>query len=436
MSQDRFTATFGTGLSMIMRQTQMFNLREAVRHFRIQEIQDLLRDPKCPVNRSVIEDAAVNYYNEVIFRLIAMALITRRQRLLVDCVYNLPPNEMEHVLRPIDTRAAWLGRQLLRNNVVDREVVAAAVPDLGSPDCDASVYFLVRCNRKAAETFYDLGYRRVDELRGMGCTPLAALEIPTTAGYHGEYSVVDRRDAMSQYLAMCAWYHERGASLYTDIGPLTLSTPLHRIARCIGRAFADLSVLHWQRRDGENEREWQRRISIHYHSIVRPLAASSSFTFLRALLFDVQHHEQYACPCSLNGPLPFDVLINETVHGDSSARRINFMASALLQSQGLWDRRVSELPRHIVSTVVRACTFACLDLRHSCGTPNPSSSRLIGERSTTDTGLDLAVSKLLVRAPNRDWRMVDCLEDYWMSSMEELQNLGAHTSTVTDHGQT
>ncbi|KAL4905358.1 hypothetical protein BDW74DRAFT_177732 [Aspergillus multicolor] len=436
MSEARFLATFADGFPLIFQARQMHDLREAVRHFRIRETRILTEDVICPISRSIIEDAAVVYYNDAIFRMIVMGLIIRRQNLLRNALRHLPSSETKDLLGPIDTQTAGLGRQLLRCDVVDRRIVAAAVPDLGSPDCDESMYFLVRCNRRATQTLYDLGYRNVNEPRGMGDTPLAALEVTSTAGHRGEYRAIDRTDALSQYVAMCAWYDHRAASLYTEINPVTQSTMLHQIARFIGRAVADSSAPQGQRRDEENEEDWQSRISDHCKKIIAPLAGNGGYIILRELFSNGRLLEQYTCFCCLNGRLPFDVLVNETVRGESSARRIRLMAGALLRSQGLWTTKVSALHQRTVSGVIRACSFACLGLRHSCGAPNTSGSLPIGETSITETDFDSAVSKLLTNARSLDWRMEDCLSTYWESSMEELRNLSAHTSTATNHDQT
>ncbi|KAL4990237.1 hypothetical protein BDW68DRAFT_44275 [Aspergillus falconensis] len=416
----------GNSLSAInaqpTRETQLSSLREAIRRFRKEDVRRLLEDPGCPIDRKIIHDAAVTYYDNDIFRIIAKSFITRRQKLLGTALLTLPRRETNNLLGPLDTQAASIALRLLEYPTVNRDIVTACVPDLGSSDCGASVYFLVGCNREAAQVFYDLGYKKVDELHQMNFTPLAALKLPSTTGYHGQYCVVDEDDALAKYLAMCAWYQERGAFLYREIGFPSRATTLHQIARCIGRGFARSWHAHCQFGEGEDQ---GLQTGQFYHCLktaVRSLAANS--IILQAIFMDESHFEQYDCPCSTCGQLPLHVLINETIHGIQSPLTVCSLVSTLLETEDLFNTSAT-FGAPGVSALFRACSFACLKLQHTCPTARLLRSRILqNERRISNAGLDSLVSTCESVFRTLDLPLRRFLENWWVPYMQNIQQRG------------
>ncbi|KAL4761489.1 uncharacterized protein BDW70DRAFT_48264 [Aspergillus foveolatus] len=405
-----------------MRDTQLSSLHKAIRCFRIEDVQRLLEDPRCPIDRNVIHDAAVTYYDNDIFRLIAISFIARRQKLLGAALVTLPRRETDNLLGPLDTQAASIALRLLEYPTVNRDIITASVPDLGSSHCDASVYFLVGCNREAAQILYDLGYKKVDEQHQMTYSPLAALKVPPTTGYHGQYRVVDDDDALAKYLAMCAWFQERGAFLYRKVGWPSRTTALHQIARCIGMGLARSWHTCSQIGSGEDQAARADRFKHHLKLAVRPLAANSRI--LQEILRDERHSEQYVCACSSHGQLPLHILINETIHGVQSPLTVCFLVATLLKTEDLLNTSAKFSPLR-VSAVFRACSFACLKLEHTCQTTRlPKFSILQGEGRVTNAGLDSLVStcESVFRTLNLPLRRF--LENWWVPYMQNIQERG------------
>ncbi|KAL4972312.1 hypothetical protein BDW66DRAFT_7688 [Aspergillus desertorum] len=422
----------GTSLDAVnarpTREIQLSSLHEAVRHFRKEDVRKLLEDQQFPIDRKIIHDAAVTYYDTDIFRLIATSFITRRQKLLGTALLTLPRRETNNLVGPLDTQAASIAFRLLEYPTVNRDIVTASVPDLGSSDCGASVYFLLGCNREAAQVFYDLGYKKIDEQHQMIFTPLAALELPSTTGYYGRYRVLDDDDALAKYLAMCAWFQERGAFLYREIGCPSRATTLHQIARCIGRGFARSWCAHCQTEEEEEEEENQGqggRAGQFYHHLktaVRPLAANS--IILQEILMDEGHPEQYACPCSTYGQLPLHVLINETIHGIRSPLDVCFLVSIILETDDLFNISATFGPPG-VSAVFRACSFACLKLEHTCQTARLLRSCILqSEGRVTNAGLDSLVSTCESVFRTLDLPLRRFLEHWWVPYMQNIQQRG------------
>ncbi|KAL4986813.1 hypothetical protein BDW68DRAFT_197808 [Aspergillus falconensis] len=364
---------------------------------------------RCPIDRKIIHDAAVIYYDNNIFWLIATSFITRRQKLLGTALLILPRRETNNLLGPLDTQAASIAlRLLLEYPTVNRDMVTASVPDLGSSDCGASVYFLVGCNQEAAQVFYNLGYKKVDELHPMNFTPLAALELPSTTGYHGQYCAVDDDDSLTKYLAMCAWFQERGAFLYREIG-----YPLW---------FVHSWCTRCQIRKGEDQ---DGQVDQFYHQLkiaVRPLAANS--IILQEIFKDERHLEQYAGPCSTYGQLPLHVLVNETIHRVQSPLDVCFLVSTLLKTEDLFNTSATfSLPG--VSAVFHACSFACLKLKHTCQTTRLPRFRILqSEGRVTNAALDSLVSTCESVFRTLDLPLRRFLENWWVPYMQNVQQRG------------
>ncbi|KAL4815869.1 hypothetical protein BDW67DRAFT_191285 [Aspergillus spinulosporus] len=405
-----------------MRGNQLSSLHKAIRRFRIEDVRTLLEDPGCPIDRNIIHDAAVTYYNNDIFRLIAISFIARRQKLLGTALVTLPRRETDTLLGPLDTQAASIALRLLEYPTVNRDIITASVPDLGSPYCDASVYFLVGCNREAAQILYDLGYKKVDEQHQMTYTPLAALKVPPTTGYHGQYCVVDDNDALANYLAMCAWFQERGAFLYRELGCPSRTTALHQIARCIGMGLARSWHTYSQTGSGEDLAGRADQFKLHLKLAAGPLAVNPRI--IQEIFQDERHLERYVCACSSHGQLPLHVLINETIYGIQSPLAICFLVASLLKTDDLLNpsARFSLLR---VSAVFRACSFACLRLGHTCQTTRLPRFRILqSEGRVANAGLDLLVStcESVFRTLNLPLRRF--MENWWVPYMQDIQQRG------------
>ncbi|KAL4748011.1 hypothetical protein BDW72DRAFT_162388 [Aspergillus terricola var. indicus] len=416
----------GNGSSAIngqsVRETQLSSLHKAIRRFRIEDVRRLLEDPGYPIDRNVIHDAAVTYYDNDIFRLIAISFIARRQKLLGTALVTLPRRETDHLLGPLDTQAASIALRLLEYPTVNCNIITASVPDLGSSDCDASVYFLVGCNREAAQILYDLGYKKVDEQHQMTYTPLAALKVPPTTGYHGQYCVVDEDDALAKYLAMCAWFQERGAFLYRELGCPSRTTVLHQIARCTGMGLARSWHTFSQIGSGEDQAGRADQFNHHLKIAVRPLAANS--IVLQEIFRDERHPEQYVCACSTHGQLPLHVLINETIHGIQSPLTACFLVATLLKTEDLLTTSAKFSPLR-VSAVFRACSFACLKLEHTCQTTRLPGFRILqSEGRVTNAGLDSLVSTCESVFKTLNLPLRRFLEEWWVPYMQNIQQRG------------
>ncbi|KAL4743153.1 hypothetical protein BDV11DRAFT_132627 [Aspergillus similis] len=423
-----------------IREIQLSSLHKAIRRFRIEDVRRLLEDPGCPIDRNIIHDAAVTYYNNDMFRLIATSFITRRQKLLGTALVTLPRRETNNLLGPLDTQAASIALRLLEYPTVNRDMIATSVPDLGSSDCDASVYFLVGCNREAAQILYDLGYKKVDEQHQMTYTPLAALKVPSTTGYHGQYRVVDDDDALAKYLAMCVWFQERGAFLYREVGWPSRTTALHQIARCVGMGLARLWHTYGQMGSGEDQAGRADQFNHHLKIAVGPLAANS--IILQEIFQDERHSEQYVCACSTYGQLPLHVLINEIIHGIHSPLTVCFLVATLLKTEDLFSTSAKFSPPG-VSAVFRACSFACLKLEHTCQTTRLPRLRILqSEGRVTNAGLDSLVLTCESVFRTLDLSLGRFLENWWVPYMQNIQQRGIYIPSfierlpqITDLGE-
>ncbi|KAL4804824.1 hypothetical protein BDV18DRAFT_161916 [Aspergillus unguis] len=327
-------------------------LHKAVRNFDTSRVQELLSNDKCPIDQAIIEDAAVAYYNKSVFELIVKYLAARRRHLMKVARDNgLMKSIPEYDQRLLDVKASEIATSLLWIKDVDYDVVRSSVYDFGQD----SVYTLVGCNQDAAQMLYDSGFESVDELNDKELSPLAALKLPSTVGYHGDHDVYDGFDAVIRYLGMCAWYYEKGASLTRKFGPAG-QTPLHHIARQAGKGFAAAF-------DRYITPPFHKTPPVRYAPIFRPLPVTP--VILKEILRDTTHRDQYSCPCSVGGGLPLNILLNELLRELQTPSEMALMIAHFLGLDS--DMFVKcESTSEVGSAVFRACIFDSLCVNHSC----------------------------------------------------------------------
>ncbi|KAL4784586.1 hypothetical protein BJX76DRAFT_356944 [Aspergillus varians] len=386
--------------------TMLSELRQAVMLSQSEKVLELLVDHKCPIDREIIRYAAVTYFNKSVFEIIATFLAERRQHLLKLARTHLSPSQLIKLgirceQRLLDSQAATTAAELLTCNFIDYSAVRYFVPDFTWTSSATSVYFLVGCNSDAAQILYNVGFRNVDEVDQLVYSPLAGLEVPSMNGYHGQYQIKEPTEALSRYLAMCAWFHNRG-SLLTRVFGLAQATPLHHIAGRIGKSFAYLLEAHCKIQEGEDTKTFNRRFVDGWIDVLRPLISGS--TILQEIFKDIEHHDLFSCACSLGGSLPSNVLINETIYGYSPANRLRLplvvspLVALLVETQEPNQNQnsspVLDLRERLASIVIRAYSFACLDLPHTCRSASLERFRLMhDEGQATNNGLDKVVSE-------------------------------------------
>ncbi|KAL4918924.1 hypothetical protein BDW62DRAFT_210102 [Aspergillus aurantiobrunneus] len=380
-------------------------LCEAIKAFQLQKVSQLLADQKCPIDRAAVRYAAVSHFNRSIFEILATFLAEQRQYLLKLARTDLVQSQLRklgirHGTRILDSRAAMVVVELMGSASIDYATARQFVPDLVFPSGGTSVYFLVGCNRDAAEILYNAGFKDVDEPDQLMFSPLAALEVPkpSLTDYHGQYKIEDPAEALSSYLAMCAWFHSRGALLNRVFG-LAQATPLHHIAGHIGKSLVCLLDAHCKIQDGEEEETFNRRFVNDWTDVLRPLISNS--IILQEIFENMEHHDLFSCPCSIGGALPLNILLNETINAyypiNASRFRRPLIVSPLValvvepQEPSDLKPRLNSFNR-MASVVLRACSFACLDLPHTCRSASLHRyQRLQDDKQTVDDGLNKLV---------------------------------------------
>ncbi|KAL2850336.1 hypothetical protein BJY01DRAFT_210057 [Aspergillus pseudoustus] len=291
-------------------------------------------------------------------------------------------------------------------------------PDCKWASCRTSVYSLVECNRDAAHALYAAGFKDVDEADALGHSPISVLEIPDPEKiYHGTYTVGTISDCLGSYLNLCAWYKKKGARLDRPFG-LAQETALHHIAGRIGKGSADI-LDRWYRKVGNDDQETiVRRFSSDWISIVRPLKPC----ILRCILKTKVHRDLYACACTVGGCLPMNVLINETIKGHRSPKAVSSLACMFLKT--LWLPDTAEHDQWLAPIFLRACTFACLGMPHTCQSATRHTfKRLPGEyhEHHSDPRMGALVSQF--KTQYRDLGLPLCLflTECWPMAMEKAE---------------
>ncbi|KAL4871370.1 hypothetical protein BDV12DRAFT_27752 [Aspergillus spectabilis] len=378
-------------------------------------VADMLMNRDYPIDRAVIRYAAVTYFHKSVFEVVATCLAERRRELFSLARKHLSEGQLQKMgVRPeqriLDWQSAPVAAALLESNSVDPDTIRYFVPDLPWASSGTSVYFLVGCNRDAAQILYDVGFEGIDEVDQLMYSPLAALDIPILSGDHGHYQVRNFPGALSEFIAMCEWLYDRGASLHRVFG-LAQATPLHHIAGRIGRYLADSLTARFEISGDVNGAGATRRFIQVWVDTLRPLIMNSHL--LQEILRDLEHHDLFACPCSLGGSLAVNVLLNETINGVRSPKTICALVSVLVR-----DTRNERL----ASVVFRLCCFACLGIPHTCRSASLQRLSIMQEGApAVDTILDTLVAEFDNQFRRLDVPLARFLLDFWMPRMENFQ---------------
>ncbi|KAI9376674.1 hypothetical protein BJX61DRAFT_153894 [Aspergillus egyptiacus] len=346
-------------------------LVDAVKTFQHKKVRALLKEEKLPLGRTVIELAAVEYYNQKVFEVIATCLAERRRELLelargaMTSPIFLEACGIRQETDILDSQAAAVADALHISKVIDCAKHAYFDPDFPWASCATSLYFLVSCNKQAAQILYDVGFRNVDEADQLGNSPVSALKIPKPGldVYQGEWMVSHAINATMRYLAMCQWFRDRGASLYRVFG-VSQGTPMHHIAFHVGRCFG------WLLRDAYDEQTCggskSAECSISAMS-ERLMPFNKGYSpFLRQIL-DASHCDLYSCVCAVGGCRPANLIYNEVLSEMHTPTTVHIFMETFVRILEPEDE-VAALAfyKNQAPMFLRACTFACLKLQHTC----------------------------------------------------------------------
>jgi len=200
---------------------------------------ELVTNKEKPLDRPLIQTTATTYYQQNLFHAIATTLAQQRKQILNKARLWLPKSEWQKLDIPderdiIDGQGIVLAKKLQQYKTMEEAELTYYLPDWMYASCGTSVYSLVECNRDAAQTLYDAGFKDVDEADELGYSPISVLEIPDPERvYHGTYTFGTISDCLRSYLEMCAWYEKKGARLGRSFG-LARETALHHVAGRIG----------------------------------------------------------------------------------------------------------------------------------------------------------------------------------------------------------
>ncbi|OJJ56390.1 hypothetical protein ASPSYDRAFT_1136647 [Aspergillus sydowii CBS 593.65] len=405
----------------------MSELREAVMRFEPEKVKRLLVHDKCPIDRTIIKDAAVVYYNKAVFEVLASQLSKQRQVLLKLAREYLSSEQLfqlriHHEKRNLNAQAASVAVALIASNAADYETVRLLVPDIIFPSSATSLYFLVGCNRDAAHILYNTGFMNVDELDHLMYSPLAALTIPKLTGYAGEYRVDTAARASFNYVKICTWFQAKQALLHRVFG-LAQGTPLYYVAGELGKAFAALYEEQPVKNPEETTESPSYQFAMDFAMLIQPYISNSPI--IREIMHDTSHRDQFSCPCSAEGSLPLNVLLNEIIINHFLVNKIK---TAVVISKLVGAFLFSQQPtvyldhlEHVASTVLRACSFASLGLAHTCR--SASTSRLavmLTERRNTHDELDNLVSAYEARFQQSNKSLAIFLITDWAMDMDAL----------------
>lgn len=411
----------------------MSKLQVAVMNFNRAGVLSLLIHEKCPIDRTIFKDAAVVYYNRAVFDALAFHLSKQRRDLLELARIRLPGEALSRLgiiprQRILNSHAASVAAALVAAKAFDHETARLFVPDIMYTSSGTSLYFLVGCNKDAADILYNSGFMNVDEVDPLEYSPLAALTVPKLTGYVGEYKVDTAERAFFSYLDMCTWLQNKQASLHRVFGLARGTTPLHNVAGEVGKACVALLEEQAEVNPGENDESHGHRLTRNF--TVTFWSTISNSPIIRAIMSDTRHRDRFSCPCSTNGSLPLNVLLNEMIinyfliNNIKTPAMIGALVGAFLLSQqptkcppGLLD--------HVPSIVFRACSFASLGLAHSCR--SASTNRLAvmsAERRVKHEKLDNLVSECEARFRQSGKPLAIFLTEDWALSMTHYRLRG------------
>ncbi|KAJ0423927.1 hypothetical protein BJY00DRAFT_309743 [Aspergillus carlsbadensis] len=387
-----------------------------------ERVPQLVQRKKWSFDREDIRKAATTKYTPIVFRAIAMTLASQRKQILqkgrlllpLDDLYNMGIRARHHIL---DGQAIVVAKKLQQHKKLEQAEFEYYFPDWKWNNCGTSVYYVVECNREAAMILHQAGFTDVDQVDELGYSPVSALDIPTPGKKnHGTYKPATLSSCLESYLRMCAWYEKRGARLDRAFG-LYHQTPLHHIARRIGKSSAAILASWYGARGDDNQGTTTLEFAAEWIKIVKPMKSD----ILKRIFKDTVHRDLLACPCAHGGGLPMNVLINETIRGRYSPKEVSLLATMLLRASCLPD--TEEHDQTLAPVFLRACTFACMmSIPHTCESASLNRfKRLPGEyrRHHSDDYVDSLVSEFV--AKYRDLKLPLCLflTECWPAAMEK-----------------
>ncbi|KAL5333842.1 hypothetical protein BJX70DRAFT_45257 [Aspergillus crustosus] len=396
--------------------TMTRQLLEGVKLSKPEVIYTQLAVCRYPLDRTVIHQAAVPYYNQPVFKMIAACLAARREELLLLARQHLPRGLLNSFgvqpeQRLLDSQTGPVADALMKSFSVDPNFMRHAIPDLAWASSGSSVYCLVGCNREAAQILYDAGFTNVDELDQMMYSPLAGLEIPGTIGYHGQFKVRTFPEILSTYLRMCEWYVERGACTKRVFG-VYRATPLHYLAGRIGKCLS----FPMSERFGRLHEPHELRIARRFMQIWLPTLGRivRRSTILEEIFGDTYSHDLFACSCSIGGCLAMNVLLANTFIESRSPPTISAFVALLAQ-----DARCE----HVAAIVFRACCFRGLGLPHLCryGGLSPSSPLQQQDDGAVNVLLNRLVRECRIRFRQSRFTIAKFMMEEWMPRFDALQ---------------
>jgi hypothetical protein len=409
-----------SSISTIPRGNGPKDLKEALVRYP-ERVPELVQRKKWPFDRALIRKAATTDYTPKVFRAIATTLAGQRKHILHKGRLLLPQRDLYKIgIRPrhhiLDGQAIVVAKRLQQHKKLEEAELGYYFPDWMWASCGTSVYYLVECNREAAMMLHQAGFTEVDQVDNLGHSPISALEIPKPGKiYHGTYHPGTLSDCLKSYLEMCAWYEKKGARLNRAFG-LYHQTPLHHIAGRIGECSASI-LASWYREYGNGDQgTTTRQFVADWINLVKPMEMESDI--LRRILKDTDYRDLLACPCGEG--LPMNVLINETILGLRSPKEVSLLATMLLKAACLPDTEEHE--QMLAPVFLRACTFACLSIQHTCGSARLNRfKRLPGEDRLhhSDGCVNSMVSGFV--AKYRDLGLPLCLflTECWPDAMEK-----------------
>ncbi|KAL3466496.1 hypothetical protein BJX64DRAFT_284434 [Aspergillus heterothallicus] len=384
-------------------------------------IIELLQSRKWPIDRKVMHKAATTFYRQQVFRAFAVTLAQQRRNILDKARRLLSKHELQRLniadnQDNLDGQGVVVAIKLREYGMLDETKLNYFFPDSSWLSCRTSVYSLVECNRDAAQNLFDAGFGNVDEADKLGYTPLSVLEIPAPGRrYRGTYTTGTLYGCLGKYFEMCVWYEEKGAQLSRVFG-LANTTPLHHIAARVGRYFADI-VDFWYSKAANDKRESVlHRFAADWANIVRPAQAS----VLKWILEETTHHDLYECPCTVGGCLPMNILINETIKTHRSPKEVSQLVVMLLEA--LCPPDIHENDPMLALIFLRACTFACLNIPHTCGSSSLHRFRRLPEEDREhhfDACVDSWVAEFVAEYHKSGLPLCSFLTESWPKTYEE-----------------
>ncbi|KAL2820809.1 hypothetical protein BDW59DRAFT_164503 [Aspergillus cavernicola] len=377
--------------------TLQYQLLDAIRRKSSATMRELLQDKNAPIHRATVHFAASEHYPEYVFQILVKYLAKRRKALLKLARESLPPEQLESLgvlpqQNVLDSAAAPVAWALKALKVIDDSQFEFYNPDHVWLSSATTVWSLVGCNLRAAHVLHEAGFQNVDEVDQMGYSPLAVLEIPSlmaTDHINGQSLASGLSDALSRYLTMCSWLRDHGASMTRGCG-LAQATPMHHIGRRFGQCFAQLVGAHCYAFQGDGIKTMDGVIN-KLTDALSPL--KPNIAILQQIAVNMGPCDLYLCACAGGGCLASNTMLNEMVKGAPVPMNVLIAVfQRIIAPAGSTVTKVFQ-EQWILRPILRACTFACLKLRHSCQSASLERFRVMkGEGGHTDDYMEQLVA--------------------------------------------